>query len=152
MEIRDQRQTIVGTISPPRQLHPNLWTCEYVTVHDKRVFWVWLRILRWKDYSGSFEWDAGNSLVVQWLRFHASKAGNFDSISCQGTRVPICQASLGMGCSGQEYWSGLPCPPPGIKLASPTSHAFQVDSLTLSHRGSLLATITVVKECQLLYQ
>ena len=23
------------------------------------------------------------------------------------------QAPLSMGCSRQEYWSGLPCPPPG---------------------------------------
>jgi len=36
----------------------------------------------------------------------------------------------------QEYWSGLPCPPPGdlpdpgIKLVSPASPALQVDSLT----------------------
>ena len=35
----------------------------------------------------------------------------------------------------QEYWSGLPCPPPGdlpdpgIKPASPVSPALQVDSL-----------------------
>ena len=25
----------------------------------------------------------------------------------------VCQASLSMGFSRQEYWSGLPCPPPG---------------------------------------
>ena len=24
-----------------------------------------------------------------------------------------CQAPLSTGCSRQEYWSGLPCPPPG---------------------------------------
>ena len=41
--------------------------------------------------------------------------------------------------SRQEYWSGLPCPPPGylpdpgIKLGSP---ALQADSLPLSHQGS----------------
>ena len=27
--------------------------------------------------------------------------------------VDPCQASLSMGFSRQEYWSGLPCPPPG---------------------------------------
>ena len=26
----------------------------------------------------------------------------------------VCQAPLSMGFSRQEYWSGLPCPPPGI--------------------------------------
>ena len=40
-----------------------------------------------------------------------------------------CQAPLSMGFSRQEYWSGLPCPPPGdlpdprIELKSPTSPA-----------------------------
>ena len=43
-----------------------------------------------------------------------------------------CQAPLSMGFSSQEYWSGLPCPPPGdlpdpgIKPVSP---ALQADSL-----------------------
>ena len=42
-----------------------------------------------------------------------------------------CQAPLSMGFSKQEYWSGLPCPPPGdlpdpgIELVSP---ALQADS------------------------
>ena len=49
------------------------------------------------------------------------------------------QASLSMGFSRQEYWNGLPCPPPedlpypGIKPAAP---ALQADSLPLSHQGS----------------
>ena len=44
-----------------------------------------------------------------------------------------------MGFSRQEYWSGLPCPPPGdlpdpgIKSVSPELLA---DSLPLSHQGS----------------
>ena len=52
------------------------------------------------------------------------------------------QAPLSMGFSRQEYWSGLPCPPPGdlphpgIQPASPASPASQVDSLPLSHQGS----------------
>ena len=43
-----------------------------------------------------------------------------------------------MGFSRQEYWSGLPCPPPG-DLPNPgiesRSHTWQVDSLPLSHQG-----------------
>ena len=45
-----------------------------------------------------------------------------------------CQAPLSMGFSGQEYWSGLPCPPPGalpnprMEPTSPFSPALQVDS------------------------
>ena len=52
-----------------------------------------------------------------------------------------CQAALAMGRSRQEYWSWLPCPPPGdlpnpgIKPTSPASPALQVGSLLLSHQG-----------------
>ena len=48
------------------------------------------------------------------------------------------QASLSMGFSRQEYWSGLPfsfpqdLPNPGIKPESP---ALQADSLPLSYQG-----------------
>ena len=54
-------------------------------------------------------------------------------------RTVACQAPLSMGFCRQEYWSGLPCPPPGdlpdpgIKSMSPVSPAFQADSLPLSH-------------------
>ena len=47
-----------------------------------------------------------------------------------------------MGFSRQEYWSGLPCPPPGdlsdprIEPTSPVAPALQADSLLLSHQGS----------------
>ena len=57
------------------------------------------------------------------------------------------QASLSMGFSRQEYWSGLPFPPPGDlpntgnDPASPVPPAlahWQADSLPLSHQGSPL--------------
>ena len=53
-----------------------------------------------------------------------------------------CQASLSMGFSRQEYWSGLPGPPPedlpdpGIEPTSLTPPVLQADSLLLSHHGS----------------
>ena len=49
----------------------------------------------------------------------------------------------------QEYWSGLPCPPPGdlpdpgIESVSPVTSALQVESLWLSHKGSLVHKATV---------
>ena len=52
-----------------------------------------------------------------------------------------CQAPLSMGFSRQEYWSELPCPPPGdlpnpgTKPRSPGSPALQADSLPLIHWG-----------------
>ena len=39
-----------------------------------------------------------------------------------------CQAPLSMGFCRQEYWSGLPCPPPG-NLPTQGLNALQVDSL-----------------------
>ena len=53
------------------------------------------------------------------------------------------QAPLAMGFSRQEYWSGLPFPPPGdlpdlgIELRS----ALQVDSLPLCHQGSYIYVV-----------
>ena len=55
--------------------------------------------------------------------------------------ISACQASLSMGFSRQEYWSGLPFPPPGdlsdpgIKPESPVSPALQVDSLPTEPSG-----------------
>ena len=57
------------------------------------------------------------------------------------------QAPLSMGLSRQEYWSGLPCPPrgdlphPGIKPAFSASPVLQVNSVLLSHWGSLLTLL-----------
>ena len=59
-----------------------------------------------------------------------------------------CQAPLSMGFPRQEYWSGLPFPPPGdlpnpgIKPESPVSSASQADSVPLSHLGSPTYTHT----------
>ena len=53
------------------------------------------------------------------------------------------QAPLSIGFSRQEYWSGLPRPPPrdlpdpGIEPTSLASPALQVDLLPLSHREAL---------------
>ena len=53
----------------------------------------------------------------------------------------LCQAPLSMGFPRQEYWSRLPCPPPGdlpdsgIKPMSPASPALQVDSLSTEPPG-----------------
>ena len=50
------------------------------------------------------------------------------------------QAPLSVRFSKKEYWSGLPCPPPGdlpdlgIEPTSPVTSVLQVDSLPLSHQ------------------
>ena len=51
------------------------------------------------------------------------------------------QAPLSMGFSKQEYWSGLPCPPPGDLPnpgIEPVSPVLQEDSLSLCHWGNRL--------------
>ena len=71
---------------------------------------------------------------------------NFTCLYCRFTGVQLFatpwtvahQAPLSLGFSRQEYWSGLPCPPPGdlpdpgIKLVSFTSPALAGGSFTTS--------------------
>ena len=59
------------------------------------------------------------------------------------------QTPLSMGFLRQEYWSGLPSPPPrdlpdpGIEPASP---ALQANSLPLSHQGFPFTGVTVSED------
>ena len=52
-----------------------------------------------------------------------------------------CQASLFMAFLRQEWWNGLPCPPPqdlldpGIQLKSPVFPVLEADSLPLEPPG-----------------
>ena len=49
------------------------------------------------------------------------------------------QSPLSMGFSRHEYWSGLPCPPPGdlpSPRIEPVSPVLQADSLPLHDQGS----------------
>ena len=54
------------------------------------------------------------------------------------TPVPLesRQAPLSMEFSRQEYWSGLPFPPPGDLPNPGTKTALLADSILLSHLGS----------------
>ena len=65
-----------------------------------------------------------------------------------------CQAPLSMGFSRQEYWSGLPCPPPGDLSdpgIEPSSLALQADSWLLSHLGSPWQFLTEMLIAQLFF-
>ena len=55
------------------------------------------------------------------------------------------QASLSMGFSRQEYWTGLPFPSPGDLLdpgIEPGSPALQADSLPTELRGNFVENVT----------
>ena len=62
-----------------------------------------------------------------------------------------CQAPLSMGFARQEYWTRLPCPPPGdlpdprIELASLKSLCRQVSSLPLVPPGSPSVSLNISK-------
>ena len=59
-------------------------------------------------------------------------------------RTAAHQVPLSMGSSKQDYWSGLPLPPPGVlpdpgtEPPSPASSALQVDSLPTETSGKPL--------------
>ena len=61
--------------------------------------------------------------------------------------MPMGPCPLSMRFFRQEYWSGLPSPPPGdppdprIKLVTPVSPVLQADSLLLSHQGSSMVVV-----------
>jgi len=85
----------------------------------------------------SFPW------LMMWL--HACVLSCFSRVWLFATPWTVAhQAPLSMRFSRQEYWSGLPFPPPenlpdpGIKPTSPAAPALQADSLPLSHQGSPL--------------
>ena len=67
---------------------------------------------------------------------HACLLSGFSHVGLFETLGLASQATLSMGFSRQEYWSGLSCPPPGdlpnpgIEPAFPVAPALQVDSFT----------------------
>ena len=86
------------------------------------------------------------NLASSWPSCHislgASVLSHFSHVQLSETLWTVArQAPLSMGFSRQEYWSGLPCPPPGsppnpgIEPASPVSPALQAASLGLSHHA-----------------
>ena len=89
-------------------------------------------------------WDARQ--LIPRLKFPAVYLTQFSHFSCVWLFVTLwtvaCQAPLSVGFSQQEYWSGLPCSPPGdlpdssMKCTSPVASTLQVDSLPLSHWGN----------------
>ena len=72
---------------------------------------------------------------------HAYVQSRFSCVNSVTLWTVACQAPLSMGFSRREYWSGLPCPPPGdlpdpgIELTYLMSPALQAGSLPLAPPG-----------------
>ena len=74
--------------------------------------------------------------MVPYLAMHLCVLSRFSRVQLFVTLWTVaCPASLFMGFSRQEYWSGLPCPL-GFKPVSSAAPALQADSLPLSHQGN----------------
>ena len=91
-----------------------------------------------------------SALHIRWLKYWSFSFSIIPSkeypglSSVQFFAIPwftALQAPLSLGFSRQEYWSGLPCPPPGylpepgVKPTSPESPGLPGISLPLRHRG-----------------
>ena len=74
--------------------------------------------------------------------------GGLVTKSCPTLMIPwtvSCQAPLSMGFSRQEYWNGVPFPPPGALPdpgIKPRSPALQADSLLTVVQGKPLSVYT----------
>ena len=78
--------------------------------------------------------EKNNPELAIWIKVHVWVFSNIWLFEILWTAAH--QAPLSMGFSKQEYWSGLPFPSPR-NLLNPEILHWQVDSLPLSHLGSL---------------
>ena len=92
-------------------------------------FWRLLFVPRFPWTPLAEVWKFSQALLrFAWVLSHFSRVRLFAT-----PWTVVCKAPLSMGFSRQEYWSGLPCPPPGdlpdpgIEPASLASPALQVD-------------------------
>ena len=93
------------------------------------------------DYSQMWIWVVNTWVFI--LLFSACVLSCFSRVQLFETPWTVApQAPPSMGFSRQEYWSGVPCPPPGgpphpgTGLTPPVFPALQADSLPLSCLGS----------------
>ena len=116
----------------------------------------WCGSQQWIRAEGSYgdgdrnilAWPRTKQLVSQQEQYsHWEIQDDDDEVTCMLSREQIFvtpwtvahQAPLSVGLPRQEYWSGLPFPPPGgvpdprIKPSSPASPALRLYSLPLSH-------------------
>ena len=98
-------------------------------------------------------WPYGTSLVCYLLLLPCCVFSRFSRVRLFATPWTVAhQAPLSLGFSRPEYWSGLPCPPPGdrphpgIKLTSLLRLLhWQVGSLIYHHQGSFsLASFNIL--------
>ena len=85
-------------------------------------------------------WSAFRGLVLGRVRIPLRHVRFFETL-----QAVTHQAPLSMGFSRQEYWSGLPCPPPG-DLPNPGTELASPEPLALT--GDLFTTVPPGKPLQ----
>ena len=94
------------------------------------------RVFMWRPIHRAEGLDWIGKALCMWCQVASVVSDSLRPMDCSP------QAPLSMGFSRQEYWSGLPCPPPedlpgpGIKPESPVIPALPADPLPLSYSGS----------------
>ena len=93
-----------------------------ITMEHLRISWrvsklcIWLNTLLKKQHVYFRLWLQLVFTVGIFSNLHAQLLGSLQLFAAPWTVAR--QAPLSMGFSRQEYWSGLPCPPPGIEPTS----------------------------------
>ena len=107
--------------------------------------WSWMRIHFHFPLLRATKRGRGSSCFTVLNQPPAWVLSHFSRVRlCATPWTVACQAPLSMGFSRQEYWSRLPCPPPGnhpdpgIKPKSLTSPALAGRSFTTSTTGEAL--------------
>ena len=93
----------------------------------------------WRRFWGLSRWRSGKEPACPCRRYKKERVKSLSRVRLFATPYTVAhQAPLSMAFSRQEYWSGLPFPPPedipdpGIE---PRFSALQADALPLSHQG-----------------
>ena len=75
--------------------------------------------------------------TTMWIRYASNMLNHFGCVQLVLTPWPVAnQAPLSMGFSRKEYWSAVPCPPPG-DLSNSGVEPASLTSPTLACRGFL---------------
>ena len=143
------------SLPPPTLSHPSRLsqsTSLNSLCHTANSHWLWILHMVMYMFQGyslnfftlSFPLCIHKSLLYVCISL-ACMLSHFSCVLLFATPWTVaCQAPLSMGFSRQEYWSGLPCPPPtdlptpGIKPTWVMSPALQGDSLLLAQPGKPL--------------
>ena len=85
---------------------------------------------------------------------HACMLSHFSCVWLFATQWTVaCQAPLSMGFSRQEYWSGLPCPPPGdhphLRIELVSAYVSCIASRFFTHWATGKAPVIVLSKANI---